>query len=915
MAGAIGAVALATGWSLSTQKSVGVSSSTVVNKPSINAQEVLALAPMRFEANQGQGPAVAKYIARGRGYLLSLTPDGAAMNLSKTASTATTGGATVPTASIRMHWHGAAANPLIGGVDPQQERRNFMVGERGNWHTDVETFNKVRYTGLYPGVDAVFYGNQNELEYDFVVAPGADPGVIRLGFEGADSLSIADNGDLELTVGSDRVVQHAPRIYQEIGGQRREVDGKYVLAANNEVRFQLAAYDADQPLVIDPVLKYSTYLGNTSYDSANAITVDSAGDIYVTGYTNSASFPLSGAYDGTCNGYSGGGTPTDCANSKDVFVTKISGSTGAIVYSTFIGGDSDDVGRGIAVDANGRAFVTGSSEGVGFPTTTANPINSFNQNVAPNSTAGSSFVTVLNAAGDALVYSAFITDTGIVTLRGVGLDADGNVFAAGLINPSNSTISNCPAVDASAGTSSSFHALIVKFTNGTTPAFDKCRMLTTSDGETNPYAMTVEGHSVYLTGRYDAGATNGWDAFIAIYDDTNDDWSYGSDGGTGVDYGWAIDVDGSGNIYVAGSTTSTNFPVSAPMGSTAYDSTLAFEDAFVWKFDSSFNSVYSTYLGGDSQDIAYGIVADADGTAVVTGFTYYSTFPVTATAAQATGGGGKDGFVTRLNASGSALVASTFLGGSGSDEGRAIALSGGAIYVAGETGSTTLPVTTASPHTPAAQISNGGGVVDAFIARIVPGVNLAASIAASPTAPAATQATTITVTLGNAATVGNNVPSTTTPTTDSATNATLGITTPSGMTLGTATASNGGNCTGTGPFNCTFPTLASAANATVSFSATAATAGTYSFSAAASATAPDFDSSTTDNAASLDVVVGSGTGGGDGGSDGGSTGGGSSDTSDDEDSGGGAFDGLALLALLGALSFRTRRVAARAGTD
>jgi Beta-propeller repeat/RTX calcium-binding nonapeptide repeat (4 copies) len=324
--------------------------------------------PLSFEANQGQTDSQVKFLARGRGYALFLTPTEAVLSLAKPqAQTHTENSATSsPEASgtvLAMQLAGANLEPQVTGQDALPGRVNYLRGkDPAHWHTQIPTYAKVAYEGIYPGVDLVYYGNQGQLEYDFVVAPGADPGVLKLVFRGAERIEINAAGELVLSTASGDIRMHAPVIYQETAGVRTTVAGRYVLKDPQEVSFAVAAYDTSRPLVIDPVLVYSTYLGGTGGDvgdQGNGIAVDNSGNAYVTGLTQSTDFPTVYAVQPAFGG------------SSDAFVAKLNRNGSQLLYSTYLGGGRIDFGLGISVENRGNAYVTGFTGSTEFPTVNA----------------------------------------------------------------------------------------------------------------------------------------------------------------------------------------------------------------------------------------------------------------------------------------------------------------------------------------------------------------------------------------------------------------------------------------------------------------------------------------------------------------------------------------------------------------
>ena len=349
--------------------SLGLGSGVSAKEPDADKRDVLknyGNLPMRFEANVGQTDAQVKFISRGGGYTMFLTSDEAVMVLSKPVETdamlmmgeephksiEAMMDLDVPepaeTAVLRMKLLGANSAPAVSGLKKLPGITNYFIGNDPNkWHTNVPSYAKVEYKEVYEGIDLVYYGNQRQLEFDFVVAAGADPNVIKLDFEGAERLEIDEDGDLVIHVAGGELRQRKPVIYQEIDGEKEVVSGGYVLDDARKVTFELGDYDASKPLIIDPILSYSTYLGGSSTEAGNGIAVDASGSAYVTGFTQSSNFPTANPFQGSITG---------CC---DIFVTKLAPSGSALEYSTYLGGSGLDFAWAIAVDASGSAYVTG----------------------------------------------------------------------------------------------------------------------------------------------------------------------------------------------------------------------------------------------------------------------------------------------------------------------------------------------------------------------------------------------------------------------------------------------------------------------------------------------------------------------------------------------------------------------------
>src|SRR5688572_5786906 len=328
----------------------------------VRVSESYGKLPLHFEANQGQAHEDVRYLSRGPGYSLYLTAGEAVLVLAQPNADAKGEGqekAEEKSAALRMRLVGAARKPVVSGLEELPGKANYFIGsDPAKWRSNVPTYAKVHYREVYPGIDLVYYGNQRQLEYDFVVAPGADPKKILLAFRGADRIEIDAQGDLVLHVGGESIRQKKPVIYQEVDGAREEVAGSYVRKSTNRVGFKVAAYDKSRPLVIDPVLSYSTYLSGDDGDGARGIAVDPAGNAYVTGHTGSVNFPTT---SGSLQAAAPGG--------GDAFVTKLDPTGSVLVYSTYLGGGAGDGASGIAVDAGGNAYITGGTGSANFPTT------------------------------------------------------------------------------------------------------------------------------------------------------------------------------------------------------------------------------------------------------------------------------------------------------------------------------------------------------------------------------------------------------------------------------------------------------------------------------------------------------------------------------------------------------------------
>ncbi len=703
--------------------------------------------PLSFERNAGQTDASVRFLSRGPGYALFLTGNEAVLSLerrshphTKTPQTKTPGLASlfdrpqgpkpIPApAAFRMTLAGANPKATVTGLDELPGKSNYFIGnDPAKWRTNVPTYAKVKYQNVYRGIDLVYYGNPQQLEYDFVVAPGADPKAISLDVAairssadggrrapGVDQKRRIDaNGDLVIRAGEDEVRLHKPVVYQAAvnqgaeGSARHFVDGHYVLKGDNRVSFEVASYDPGKTLVIDPVLVYSTYLGGSGGDLGQGIAVDSSGNAYVTGDTFSTNFPTANPLQAV---YGGG------LNQGDAFVAKLNPAGSALVYSTYLGGSCQDSGQGIAVDSSGNAYVTGGTFSTDFPT--ASPLQAvFGGGLSDG------FVAKLNPTGSALVYSTYLGGSGDDSGYGIAVDSTGNAYVTGETDSTNFPTSR-PLQASSGGGSDAFvaklnsggSALVYStYLGGSSQDFGQGIAV---DSAGNAYVSGVTNSTDFPTASplqavFGGGVDYG-DAFVAKLNPTGSALVYSTYlGGSSDDEGHGIAVDSAGNAYVSGGTFSTDFPTASPLQASFGGD----EDAFVAKLNPTGSAlVYCTYLGGSGGEFGLGIAVDSSGNAYVSGFTDSTNFP-TANPLQAVHGGSQDAFVAKLNPGGSALVYSTYLGGSSVEEGEGIAVdSAGNAYVAGYTQSTNFP--TANPL----QAVYGGGETDAFVTKIGAGVS------------------------------------------------------------------------------------------------------------------------------------------------------------------------------------------------
>ena len=357
--------------------------------------------PLAFEPNVGQSDPQVLFMTRGNGMAMFLTDREAVTVLGRGAAT------------VRMKIEGGRAPGRVHGLDRLPGVTNYFLGNDPKaWRTNIPSYGKVVFEGVYPHIDLVYRGNQRRLEYDFVVAPGGDADAIELAYEGVSRVQVEPEGGLLLETAAGALRQARPLIYQETGGRRVAIAGGYKVQGRR-VGFELARYDASRPLIIDPVLEYSTFLGGTGQDQGNAIAVDSKGCAYVTGFTTSANFPVQAPYKTRQAG-------------QDVFVTKLRPDGGALMYSTYIGGSGDEAGAGIAVDSTGSVYIAGTTTSTNFPT--QSPFQSAFRGVSD------AFVVKLSPAGNTLVYATYIGGSASQEGHALALDAKGSAYITGWTN-------------------------------------------------------------------------------------------------------------------------------------------------------------------------------------------------------------------------------------------------------------------------------------------------------------------------------------------------------------------------------------------------------------------------------------------------------------------------------------------------
>ncbi len=707
--------------------------------------------PLSFEANQGQADGQVKFLSHGHGYALFLTGDETVLELQEPSAriqdlgVRTQGSAQNPKSKIRnqvlrFRLAGAKPNAEVSGQDELPGKVNYFIGnDPKKWRTNVPTYAKVKYRNVYPGIDLVYYGNGSaggQLEYDFMVAPGADADAIALDVRAVREppLRIDASGDLVIPAKGGEVRFHKPVVYQPAANSSLVtrhsslVQGHFRLDARNLVRFDLGPYDHSRPLVIDPALTFSTYLGGSgavvSGSTGKAIAIDPYGyNVYITGSTSQADFPTMNPLQ------------KSLAGGENVFVAKLT-PTGTFIFSTYLGGDGEDVGESIAVDLGGDIYITGATSSSNFPV--AHPLEA-----SPKSVAGHAFVSKLNTIGSVLLYSTYLGGSGSDIGNSIAVDTPGNVTVVGntssadfpMVNPIQANPTGA-FVSKLNGAGSAF--VYSTFLGGSSGTSANAVALDTSD---NAYVTGASAANFPVTpGAYQTSCTKVGPAtdcaYVTEVNAAGTVLVYATYlSGSNNDWGTGIAVDTSNNAYVTGYTTSPDFP-----NAWAAQTTLAgLQDAFVSKLNANGTTLgYSTFLGGSQAPNASGITAanaialDPGRTAYVTGWTNTTDFPLVdpiQTTNNAVGTPENEtAFVTEFDQYGTTILFSTYLGGNVYDVGNGIAtdLSLNA-WVIGSTSSTDFPMVNPLKAT---NTDTWANQTVAFVAKLSPGPVPAVSFSA-----------------------------------------------------------------------------------------------------------------------------------------------------------------------------------------
>ena len=706
-----------------------------------------AVQPLTFEPNLGQVSSGASFVAHAPASVVHFSPTEVAIVLNtQTAPRAASDPPQARRRSVARVLHsrflGSSPATKIEVRDAAPGVKNYLLGnDPRRWRTGVPTFDGLSYVGLYAGIDLSYSGSDGNLKGTYTVAPGADPSLIRWRYDGARNVSVDAAGNVVLDAVDRNLVEQAPVAWQERNGQRATVEARYSRAADGSFGFTLGAYDHAQPLIIDPTVVFSTYLGGSGADEARDVKVDATGNIYLVGTAASTDYPTQAAQQPNNRGL------------DDIVVTKLNPAGSAVLFSTYLGGTGDDFGRGLALDSQGNILLTGQISSADFPIR-----NAFQPQYAGNWDA---FITKLSNDGATLLYSSYYggsptgspsQDPGDDMGLTVEVDGSGRSYISGLTAAVDLPVKSAVQATYGGGPYDGFAAKV-----DTTQVGAASLVYSTfvgGSGEDYAESLNVEASgSAYLTGRtsspnfvtrnaLQAQLAGGYDAFVTRLSADGSTVLYSSYfGGSGTEKGYDVALDGLGNAFLTGMSLSVNMPTSATAfqrainGGGACPNGDSAGDAYALKINTNATGqaslVYSTYLGGGGCDAARGIAVDQSGNAYITGWTDSPNFPLQG-AVQPSVGGAEDAFVSVVNASGSALLFSTYLGGSGNDYGRAVWVDGGGnMLLTGSTESANFPGTGGSlfPY-------RGGG--DAFLTKLSPlsgGTSATSTPTPTPTPP------------------------------------------------------------------------------------------------------------------------------------------------------------------------------------
>jgi hypothetical protein len=646
-----------------------------------------------FEPNHGQSDSATRFLSHSKGHSVLFRETEVVFAFTDPAST------------FRMNLVGQNPNPKIEGLDRESSVSNYFIGDDPSaWRSSVPQFARVKYGSVYPGIDLVYYGSERQLEYDFVVSPRVNPSVVQMEFPGANNLSISPEGDLVLQTGGGEVRHQRPVAYQIRGGTREAVEASFVVE-KGRASFALGAYDHSLPLVIDPKFVWATYVGGPGDDQANDISVDAAGNAYLTGAVES----IAGVTTGVLNGQAG--------KAFQIFVTKVN-PAGAIVYTAYVGGSSNEEGHSIGLDPDGNVYVTGFTTSTDFPLV----------NAAQTKLGGAQdgYVFKLNKEGTALLFSTYIGGAQLDRSYGIAVDPAGNSYVAGNTLSSDFPVKNAFQSKKGGGLGDAFLAKygpsgILAFStyfggSGNDQAYDVAR---DDDGNVIVTGFTTSQNFPTQKAIYSKFRGGGDDIFISKFNESGSALVFSTYfGGSGSDNGVRLTVDKDKNIYVTGYTSSLDFPIkNAPQGlfgGIADLSTVTYDAFLVKMHPDGQDADFSTYIGGEDTESGVGVAVDKNGFIYLVGYTNSLQFY----AINSVGGflrGLRDGFVMKLSSDASVIVYSSYLGGFGAEGATGVAVDdAGNAYVVGYTSSLDLPLATDTMF----QGAIAGGSQDGFLFKI-----------------------------------------------------------------------------------------------------------------------------------------------------------------------------------------------------
>lgn len=661
------------------------------------ASEASGSLPVSFEANRGQADADVKFAGRGDGFGVLLKTDGAVLALHNRRKGPA--GGPLSAHRVTMKLEGANSAPFLSGVEEQVARANYFIGnDPSKWVRGVETYSGVLYSSVYRGVDLMFHSNARQLEYDFTVAPGGDANDIRLRFDGVDDAVLAREGSLVLHTPAGELRHERPIAYQEKDGSRRPVAAAFKQLPDGTIGFQVGEYDQTQPLVIDPVLVYSTYMGGKADDFGRAIAVDAGGNAFLVGDSFSSDFLF-----------------TASTTNSEVYVAKLNADGLFLTYSFFGGKKGNDFATGVAFDASGNVYLCGTTESSDFP-----QLHSIGSALLGTSDA---FVIKFTADFQQFFYSTLIGGSGQENGVSLAVDSAGSAYISGRTTSPDFPLVGAIQTSYGGGDSDAFVSKLAL--DGSTLVYSTYLGGSGAENLSGKSGISVDATgNAYVTGDTQSanfplkvaiqpaknGNTSNSDGFVSVINPSGSDFVYSTYmGGVNDDFGLAIATDSSKNAYVAGKTKSTSFP-----GSTSTRTSTTTSDAFVVKLNPTGNAIfYLTFIGGASGDeSANAIAVDSTGNAAIAG-SAGPGLPTVASVQSFFKGGANDALVAKLGMTG-AVTFSTYLGGSGNDEGLGVALGGdSAIYVTGVTDSQDFLVLE-----PLRAVN--AGAKDLFIAKIDP---------------------------------------------------------------------------------------------------------------------------------------------------------------------------------------------------